>query len=94
MSEKKAEKTEENCESSARAVLVVNEAVKPKPAVSTMKEETARWELPRPDSPSKQMRPAEEEWREYHGEAIWQKEKDKKRKNPFDHQAYVRKGMR
>ena len=50
MSEKKAEKTEENCESSARALLVVNEAVKPKPAVSTMKEETARWELPRPDS--------------------------------------------
>ena len=52
-----------------------------------------RWDkLPRSRSPAEDLAPAEEEWREYHGEAIWQKEKDKKRKNPFDHQAYIKKG--
>ena len=32
------------------------------------------------------------EWREYHGAEIWRKEKELKRRNPFDHKAYLPKG--
>ena len=32
------------------------------------------------------------EWREYHGAEIWKKEKELKRRNPFDHKAYLLKG--
>ena len=34
----------------------------------------------------------DEEWREYHGTAMWKREAEKKKRNPFDHQAYIRKG--
>ena len=32
------------------------------------------------------------EWREYHGAEIWRKEKELKRRNPFDHKGYLAKG--
>ena len=32
------------------------------------------------------------EWREYHGAEIWRKEKELKRRNPFDYKAYLAKG--
>ena len=32
------------------------------------------------------------EWKEYHGFAAWHLENEKKKKNPFDHQAFVKKG--
>ena len=63
------------------------------PKLSEVKEGGDVWnKLPRSRSPAESLCSAEEEWREYHGEALWQKEKDKKRKNPFDHQAYLKKG--
>ena len=35
---------------------------------------------------------SELEWKEYHGFAAWHLETEKRKKNPFDHQAYVKKG--
>ena len=32
------------------------------------------------------------EWKDYHGFAAWHLETEKRRKNPFDHQAFMRKG--
>ena len=32
------------------------------------------------------------EWKEYHGFAAWHLENEKKKKNPFDHQAFIKKG--
>ena len=37
---------------------------------------------------------ADEEWKSYHGFAAWHLENEKKKRNPFDHQAYVKKGER
>ena len=34
----------------------------------------------------------DEEWREYHGTVMWKREAEKNKRNPFDHQAYIRKG--
>ena len=89
---KSVEKKEDKTEPAASATPACKVETSPKPATPKVREESTKWELPRPDSPTEQMKPAEEEWREYHGEVLWQKEKDKKRKNPFDHQAYIKKG--
>ena len=63
------------------------------PSVEKVKAEAAELEFPLiPEYSTEKMAPAEEEWREYHGEAMWLKEKEKKRKNPFDHNAYLKKG--
>ena len=35
---------------------------------------------------------SDEEWKSYHGFAAWHMENEKSKKNPFDHQAYVKKG--
>ena len=63
---------------------------------TAVKDEPVKWELPvrsdhRSESPEGTTVGAEAEWREYHGETIWQREKDKKLKNPFDHKAYIKK---
>ena len=34
----------------------------------------------------------EEEWKEFFGAKVWKEEKDRKRKNPFDHKNYGKKG--
>ena len=34
----------------------------------------------------------EEQWKNYHGFAAWHLENEKSKKNPFDHQAFVKKG--
>ena len=35
---------------------------------------------------------SDEQWKNYHGYAAWHLENEKSKKNPFDHQAYVKKG--
>ena len=35
---------------------------------------------------------SEEDWKSYHGYAAWHMENEKRKKNPFDHQAFVKKG--
>ena len=89
MTVKDAKKKEEKADSAADTV---NESASAKPTAVGVKDQATRWDLHCSDSSTEKMKPAEEEWREYHGEEMWQKEKDKKRKNPFDHQAYIKKG--
>ena len=35
---------------------------------------------------------SDEDWKNYHGLSAWHFENEKKKKNPFDHQAYLKKG--
>ena len=35
---------------------------------------------------------ADEDWKNYHGYAAWHLENERKKKNPFDHQAFLKKG--
>ena len=59
----------------------VTPAAQAEPAISKpVKEEPVKWEPPtHPGSPEEPTNTTEVEWREYHGETIWQREKDKKR---------------
>ena len=75
-----------------RLVHLANHPVgSPKASAETKKEDPPKPEAV--DSASSLGTDNEDyEWKEYHGAEIWRKEKELKRKNPFDHKAYLAKG--